>query len=280
MKIFLLAITLIVLAAVTATFGVGIRSFDGLVTDDPYVSGIHWDETRKAAEALGWRLEVLNPKLSTGRNLLAFSITDRSGREHAGAVTALLRTRPSTNRYDRGYPLGKMGGGPPEVEIDFPLPGRWTLEAKVDSGKGEVTLLREVFVVPRERGAAGETGAAEVRCDFAARPCTAEVGSDGMRIILEVEPVPPATMKPLRFRVRLQGDPAANEVRHVSLSLFMPGMVMGPNHPPLMRAGPAIFTGEGVLPRCISGKKLWGAEISVGGGKPEKKIRFLFEVAS
>ncbi len=281
MKIFLFAITLIVLAAVTATFVVGIKYFDGVVTEEPYAAGIRWDETRKAAAALGWHMEVLNTELHRGGNLLLLSVRDRSGGAHTGTVTALHRTRPSTNRYDRHYSVAGKEKGALKVPLDFPLPGRWILQVDVASPAGMQTLSREVFVVELPTKVDGGDGkTVEVDCDFVDQPCTAVVGSEHLRITLEVEPAPPETMQPLRFRVRLEGEETAGEVEEATLSFFMPGMFMGPNRTVLKKAAPGIYTGEGLLPRCASGKKGWGARVGIRNRNREDEVRFLFEVVS
>ncbi|NOY53244.1 MAG: hypothetical protein GXP58_06435 [Deltaproteobacteria bacterium] len=281
MKILLVFVTILVLTSVSVSIVVGIRSFDGTVTDSPYADGIRWDADRMAARSLGWRLMVDGSRFDTGKNRALLSVKDRQGVDHSSAVIMLHLSRPATSRYDRNLPFERNpAGGGIVANLDLPLPGHWIVGATIETPQGKQTLSHEIFA--RENGEPKqEDGRVEdISCNFFDHLCVGIAGTGGIKVQLDVEPAPPVMMKPLRFTIRLLGNEQLSRVEGVTLSLFMPGMFMGPNRPSLKKVGTGLYVGEGVLPRCIMGKKKWGAKIGIRIGEREESVCFFFEAAS
>lgn len=97
-------------------------------------------------------------------------------------------------------------------------------------------------------------------CDIDASPC---MKFDGERYIsLEIEPRPVKAMSPLYFRVRLKNH---RKPKDIIIDLSMPNMSMGFNKVPLERSGKDTYDGQGFIPVCPSGKRLWRAGVIIDG---------------
>src|SRR5512136_939873 len=111
MRIFIIAVTFVVVAATIGTILIGSRTFDGVVTERPYEAGLAWDETQKRLARLGWRAVVEPASLRTGANELVLRLSERDGALLNGASVDVTISRPSTKDYDRTYRAQPLGGG-------------------------------------------------------------------------------------------------------------------------------------------------------------------------
>jgi hypothetical protein len=79
-------------------------------------------------------------------------------------------------------------------------------------------------------------------------------------------------MQDLTFTVTLTGGTAAASPY---IDLGMVGMDMGRNRIMLKPAGESVFSGNGVIVRCPSGRRIWKAKVTV----PEVgSVEFVFDV--
>ena len=103
-------------------------------------------------------------------------------------------------------------------------------------------------------------------------PCTRKIGP--VEVTLEIEPRPVKAMKENVFTVRINPDPHP-PAEKITIDLAMPGMFMGNNMVTLRRQAAGLYAGNGIMPRCQSGRKLWKAEVNV----PETgKAEYFFDV--
>ena len=79
-------------------------------------------------------------------------------------------------------------------------------------------------------------------------------------------------MQELTFTVTIKGSTGYDKL---IVTLDMPGMYMGENKVIVRKSGDATYTGKGVIPRCLSGKRLWQATVDTPKGE---KAEFLFNV--
>lgn len=93
-------------------------------------------------------------------------------------------------------------------------------------------------------------------CDLQSGPCVTEM-PDGQRVTLSIEPRPIPLVKPLQFKVKVDGV----EVDKVFVDIQGLGMNMGINRPQLEPQSAGSYAGEGMLPVCIRNSMEW--EVSV-----------------
>ena len=117
-------------------------------------------------------------------------------------------------------------------------------------------------------------------CNLSQHACTATL-PDGGQLEFSIEPRPIPSLKPLKLQVTLRGS----EVRKVEVDFAGTDMKMGYNRPELAsQAGPSgansRFTGQAVLPVCITGTMDYEATVLVETSQKWIAIPFRFSVSS
>ena len=125
MRILIIFACILALAATLGTIVVGMVSFEGVVVEKPYDTGLAWDQTRLNKVKLGWTVSLRNPGFTTGINDLSLLITDKHGAPLADAVVSVKISRPSTVAYDKIYSLVRQPDSMYHAFIDIPLKGNW-----------------------------------------------------------------------------------------------------------------------------------------------------------
>ncbi|MHB8882554.1 MAG: FixH family protein [Thermodesulfovibrionales bacterium] len=146
MKITLMAVTALVLAAVAGTIIIGSRSFDGLVTEKPYEAGLAWDRTRQEKESSGWDIALADGRLRQGDNRLAVTVTDRSRQLLRDAAVGIKVSRPNTIKLDRTYTAGEEAPGLYSVPVTFPGHGLWDLKITVSKDQKSVSFDKRIYI--------------------------------------------------------------------------------------------------------------------------------------
>lgn len=100
----------------------------------------------------------------------------------------------------------------------------------------------------------------ETDCGINKGTCSLRMGE--AEVILDIMPKPVKAMEILTFTVEIKGDRIADSSIRIDLS--MPGMYMGKNVVTAKRDASGKFTGKGIIPRCVTGRKLWQAKVPVG----------------
>jgi nitrogen fixation protein FixH len=256
------------LGVIGGTIWIGSRVREETVVANPYEEGLGHDAERRAREALGLAVTLLDPAPEVGSAPLAFALSDAGGRPLEGAAVSVQISRPETSRDARSAQSRPLGGGRYAADLAFPAPGAWDVRFDVRRGEDRVRLERRV--------------AARAPCDLAAGPCTRPLPGGG-EVTLEVAPRPLRTMRELTVAAELKTGPPApppDPSPAVSVSFSMPGMEMGENRTALAPAGPGRYAGRAVLVRCPSGRRAWVADVTVGGpGASPRAARFTLTVA-
>ncbi|MHB8882552.1 MAG: hypothetical protein ACYC69_13720 [Thermodesulfovibrionales bacterium] len=126
-----------------------------------------------------------------------------------------------------------------------------------------------------------------VDCRIDDGPCSKVLEDQKLQVVFDIGPKPVRTMKRLAFRITLQDSASAaagaGANSEVWIDLSMPGMTMPENRVSLRREAAGLYTGEGVIVKCTSGKKVWKAGVSVRRpGRPADAVLtvpFFFRVA-
>lgn len=145
MKTLLAAVSVIgVLAVVTAIF-VGMGTFEGTVTENPYEKGLKWDAERRERQRLGWSVDLAPGGFVVGRNDITLRVTDRDGTPLDASAVVLTVSRPSTTDHDATFRCTRARRGVFVAAVDLPLQGYWDLDVAVHRGGDIVSLRRAVY---------------------------------------------------------------------------------------------------------------------------------------
>jgi nitrogen fixation protein FixH len=146
MKAWLVIITAIGLLAVAGAVIIGMKSFDGTVTDNAYEKGLAWDDMQRDKEELGWNAEINSQQLTTGNNELILMLTDKGNDPLLNAEVFLTISRPSSSEYDRELDTAKVRDGLFKSTVNFPFYGNWDINIKVVQGGYDIFFIKRVFV--------------------------------------------------------------------------------------------------------------------------------------
>jgi len=147
-------ISMVIMIGLIATAGsviVGLKSFDGIVTEHPYETGILWDVIRKKKDDLGWRIDMKNRDFRTGENDIIISVLDKYDKPLAGSAITVMISRPATSAYDRYFHTIKLKEGLFRSMINFPLYGYWDVRIKVDQDKNNISFEQKIFAEKKGR---------------------------------------------------------------------------------------------------------------------------------
>lgn len=146
MKLLIIISVLTALLAVAGSIIVGVRNFDGVVTDDPYEKGLQWDKLQREKTTAGWKVDIQEREYVTGDNKLLISILNKDGAPLAASNVSVSISRPSSSAYDRNYRTEKLYDGLYRTVITFPLFGLWHITTDVLSGDLHLSFVNKVYV--------------------------------------------------------------------------------------------------------------------------------------
>lgn len=117
------------IAAVNAVMvTLAVRTHTGLVTDHPYEKGLAYNKVIAAEEAqqkLGW-----NGTLALQKNMLVFTLKDKSGRDITPAEATASVVRPTSQGHDFTVLLAHG-----RAKVAFPESGVWDVRVKARVGE-------------------------------------------------------------------------------------------------------------------------------------------------
>jgi nitrogen fixation protein FixH len=267
MKLLIALLAAAVLGLIAFTIYTGARISEGTVVANPYEAGLHHDDARHRAEALGWTLAVDEAGLRVGASGLALSLAGTDGAPLAGAEVRVRLSRAGTSRLDRTAAAIPEGEGRYRAAVPLPEGGYWDLAVAVRRGDDRMAFERRIHVAAAEPG-----------CDLSRGPCGADAG--GARLTLELSPRPVRPLADLAATVTLLRDGIPLDGAEVGVEVTMPGMFMGENRAALRPLGGGRYEGRLVVMRCASGRSDWIAEVVArlpGGG--EARASFPFRAA-
>jgi nitrogen fixation protein FixH len=149
MRILIIVISITALAATLGAIVVGRQSFEGLVVEKPYETGLKWDESRQKQTNLGWTVSVQGAPFKTGKNELVVNIIDNSGSLITDAIITVTVSRPSTGAYDKTYRTVRQADGRYHAFIGLQLYGNWDVIIDVSRDNDRAIFKEAIFA---ERG--------------------------------------------------------------------------------------------------------------------------------
>jgi len=146
MKALIIFVIIVGLAAVAGSIFVGVKGFDGTVTENPYETGLRWDDAQKKMHELGWSVEILNKEFTSGDNDVLISILDKNNTPLALTDIALRISRPATATYNKNFDIIQVKDGVYLARLNFPLFGYWDIGIHVSSVGDTLYFEKRVFV--------------------------------------------------------------------------------------------------------------------------------------
>ena len=145
---------IVIVVLVNITFiTLAITTNPGLVTDDYYEKGLHFEETvikrATARDELGWSYSVDFPTqpLINQPHTYRFSIVDKAGVPLSNADVILKAYRPSDADTDFALAMNEPNPGMYEATIRYPLKGIWDITIKISHGNDDYDFTRRASVV-------------------------------------------------------------------------------------------------------------------------------------
>lgn len=273
MRALIIVISILVVIATALTIVTGTRSFEGIVVEKPYETGLSWDADRARLARLGWTVTLAEGAHRLGRNDLVLNIVDKSGALLADASVSVKLTRPSTSAYDRTYPAVRKPDSTYLASIDFPLQGNWDLIIAVKRGADSAAFPLTVLITDSSTSSAS----AQKACDIQHGPCKA-ILADSSVLEFDIQPRPVRPMTELIFMTALSRNGKPVEGASMELDLSMPGMIMGKNRLILRPSSNGRHTGTGVIVRCSTNSKTWKAALNATIDGKNYPADFVFEV--
>src|SRR5512134_2981591 len=202
MRLYIAILVIVCILALAATIGtivVGTRSFEGIVVDKPYETGLAWDETERQKAKLEWKVVVEHTRFRTGENELIIDAVDKDGRPLTNAAVSATVSRPSTRDFDRIYAAVRRQNGRYHAPIVLPLYGAWDITIDVSRNGGRAVYRHTVYAEPAA-SSGGTAAEVETPCNVQAGPCIRET-DDGLSVEFDIVPKPVAVMSDLTFAV-------------------------------------------------------------------------------
>jgi len=126
-------------------------------------------------------------------------------------------------------------------------------------------------VWPTLRPQVAEVAALNPTCDLRSGPCSVKF-VDGSSVEFAIEPMDIPVVKPLEYRVRLDGIDA----RKVEVDFQGVDMNMGYNRSALDARGEGVFIGVGMLPVCVREAMEWEAKVLLHTDRGVRAAPFRF----
>ena len=131
-----------------------ITSSPGLVVEDYYEQGRQYEKNAIKMLAmqnrLRWdsKLEIPDAIVLNAPNMYRFSATDSRGLPVTNAEVKILAYRPSDASADFTALLEPVAPGLYQAALQFPLPGAWDLNVKVQHGEDRLEMVKRLMVQP------------------------------------------------------------------------------------------------------------------------------------
>ena len=125
------------------------NTWTGLAVTNSYERGLrHNDEIAEArAQAeMGWSAELEFSQTGDTDGRMVLALSDQWGNSLERAFVRARLIRPTHEGFDFETDLVSTGAGRYAAEIDFPLPGQWTVEVRANHERGTYRLDDRLYL--------------------------------------------------------------------------------------------------------------------------------------
>lgn len=149
-----LAIVLAVLLANSIMIYLAFDANPGLVVEDYYERGQHYEKNMLArlAKNPGWQMQVdvpVTPSLGAPA-LIKFTVAKKDGTPVRADSIIFHAYRPSDAKQDFSVPMQQMGAGNYQAEVTFKLKGVWDALVSVQKDGEEYNEAVRIMVAPKQ----------------------------------------------------------------------------------------------------------------------------------
>ncbi len=145
MRVLIIVVCFIAVSATVMTIIIGKKSFEGLVVDKPYETGLAWDVEQAKKTSLNWTMVIQNKSFHTGQNRIDFTLRDKDGSPVRDAVMMIRISRPSTARFDRSFQVSCGRDARCQASVVFPRYGLWDIILDVTKDHQTSILQKRIF---------------------------------------------------------------------------------------------------------------------------------------
>lgn len=147
MRMVIVIVSIIGLSAVAGAIVIGQLSRDAVVVEQPYETGLKWDEMRREREELGWSLNMKDEPRSMGANTIVFTVLGADGLplELAASEVTVWASRPAGSAPDVSARLNMLGGPLMAASLALPQVGLWDINVRVSHGGRSMSLVKRVY---------------------------------------------------------------------------------------------------------------------------------------
>ncbi len=122
-----------------------VSGFDGLVEDNYYEKGLHYNDALMQAKRMGWKIELsfMHDLKTVAANKAKVVIFDKAGIPVGGAKVKLILRRPTTDRFDKELELVPSGCAYHGV-VSIPVSGLWDMKVTAEKGTDRIEKIFRV----------------------------------------------------------------------------------------------------------------------------------------
>lgn len=146
MKSLIYIVLAIGLGITVLTIVVGSKTFDGIVTTNPYDKGLLWDSVINKQINPDYEIVLLTDNLTVGSNVIEAKVLEKTSHKPLKVKLELDITRPDTSRYDTQYEMQPKNDHLYSVRVEIPLQGHWNITLTATGDKGKAILHKKLYV--------------------------------------------------------------------------------------------------------------------------------------
>lgn len=122
-----------------------VSGFDGLVEDNYYEKGLHYNDALQQAKRLGWKIELsFTDDLKTvAANKAKVVIFDPKGEPVSGVKVRIALSRPATSKFDSKFELVPSGCAY-HGTVSIPVSGLWDMKVTAEKGTDRIEKIFRV----------------------------------------------------------------------------------------------------------------------------------------
>jgi nitrogen fixation protein FixH len=143
MKFTILIVSVLALSAVVGAIVVGNMSFEGIVVDDPYETGLIWDEIQNDRESSGIVIRLQSSHFNKGKNRIRL-LLEKSKPVDIDSIVLKI-SRPTTVALDRQVAISSLSGNEYQADVDLPLIGNWDLIVQVTINGKRILFSNRIY---------------------------------------------------------------------------------------------------------------------------------------
>ena len=122
-----------------------VSGFDGLVEDNYYEKGLHYNDALQQEKRLGWKIELsFTDDLKTAApNKAKVVIFDPKGEPVSGVRVGIALSRPATSKFDSKFELVPSGCAY-HGSVSIPVSGLWDMKVTAEKGTDRIEKIFRV----------------------------------------------------------------------------------------------------------------------------------------